>query len=63
MWCLETLQAINEQSAQGKNAYEAYAACGIRTLSNTPKDNDNGKVSDAPIPIGNVRRDSRNVAS
>lgn len=40
MWCLETLQQINQAVAkaldEGRSPKEAYAECGIRILGNTP---------------------------
>ena len=29
MWCLETIKAVNQKLAEGKNVHDAYAECGI----------------------------------
>lgn len=60
MWSVETIKQINAEAAKGKDAYEAYEACGIRINSNTKRNTPNGQERDTPIPIGNVR-DNRNV--
>jgi hypothetical protein len=62
MWCLETIVKINEEQAKGKTAVEAYEACGIRVLGNAKRGTD-GKVSNASVPIGNVRDNALRLAS
>ncbi len=49
MWCLETLIKINKQQ-QCRNAYQVYDAVGIRTLGNTPREEDKAPVKTKTEP-------------
>ena len=47
MWCLETINQINQAQAEGLNAYEAYTASGIRVLGDSAKIKEE-KTSEVP---------------
>lgn len=48
MWCLETINDINQKLAEGKSLNDAYAACGILKADRQPKQQPEGSEENSP---------------